>query len=262
MTPAGSAHDAAPVTRRGSREETIDVDRPEDHRRRAHRVPERLHLRGRRAPRRRRARSWTRPTCSRTPSGSSTRPGSRRDGHARADHVRRGLQRDQLAPVRHPQGRRRRQRVRQGHLGRRHRRRARARPRATSSSRASAASTRSRAPTSTSSCAARASRRSCSAASSPTAASSRRCAAGYENGYKVITLSDCVAATSLEEHDNALEVRLPDVLRADDARRSSSRPSTDVRLAKRGAARAGALPECALRTGSLAARGLTPHHAG
>ncbi|MGQ0774442.1 MAG: cysteine hydrolase family protein, partial [Pseudonocardiales bacterium] len=27
---------------------------------------------------------------------------------------------------------------------------------------------------------------------------------GYENGYQVITLSDCVAATSIEEHDNAL----------------------------------------------------------
>ena len=27
---------------------------------------------------------------------------------------------------------------------------------------------------------------------------------GYENGYKVITLNDCVAATSIEEHDNAL----------------------------------------------------------
>ena len=47
-------------------------------------------------------------------------------------------------------------------------------------------------------------RRSCSAGSSPTAASSRRCARGYENGYQVITLNDCVAATSIEEHDNAL----------------------------------------------------------
>ena len=27
---------------------------------------------------------------------------------------------------------------------------------------------------------------------------------GYENGYKVITLSDCVAATSVEEHENAI----------------------------------------------------------
>src|SRR4029079_10610912 len=27
---------------------------------------------------------------------------------------------------------------------------------------------------------------------------------GYENGYQVITLSDCVAATSIEEHENAI----------------------------------------------------------
>lgn len=32
---------------------------------------------------------------------------------------------------------------------------------------------------------------------------------GYENGYKVITLSDCVAATSAEEHDNALRYDYP-----------------------------------------------------
>jgi nicotinamidase-related amidase len=32
---------------------------------------------------------------------------------------------------------------------------------------------------------------------------------GYERGYKVITLSDCVAATSLEEHDNALRYDYP-----------------------------------------------------
>jgi nicotinamidase-related amidase len=32
---------------------------------------------------------------------------------------------------------------------------------------------------------------------------------GYENGYKVITLSDCVAATSAEEHDNALKYDFP-----------------------------------------------------
>jgi hypothetical protein len=32
---------------------------------------------------------------------------------------------------------------------------------------------------------------------------------GYENGYKVITLSDCVAATSIEEHDNALKYDYP-----------------------------------------------------
>jgi len=32
---------------------------------------------------------------------------------------------------------------------------------------------------------------------------------GYENGYQVITLSDCVAATSVEEHDNALSYDFP-----------------------------------------------------
>jgi nicotinamidase-related amidase len=32
---------------------------------------------------------------------------------------------------------------------------------------------------------------------------------GYENGYHVITLTDCVAATSVEEHDNALSYDYP-----------------------------------------------------
>ena len=32
---------------------------------------------------------------------------------------------------------------------------------------------------------------------------------GYENGYHVITLTDCVAATSVEEHDNALKYDYP-----------------------------------------------------
>ena len=32
---------------------------------------------------------------------------------------------------------------------------------------------------------------------------------GYENGYKVITLSDCVAATSVEEHQNAITYDYP-----------------------------------------------------
>ncbi|MGB0099488.1 MAG: cysteine hydrolase [Nocardioides sp.] len=32
---------------------------------------------------------------------------------------------------------------------------------------------------------------------------------GYENGYQVITLSDCVAATSQAEHDNALAYDYP-----------------------------------------------------
>jgi nicotinamidase-related amidase len=32
---------------------------------------------------------------------------------------------------------------------------------------------------------------------------------GYENGYQVITLSDCVAGTSVEEHDNAITYDFP-----------------------------------------------------
>ncbi|MGB3439855.1 MAG: cysteine hydrolase [Actinophytocola sp.] len=32
---------------------------------------------------------------------------------------------------------------------------------------------------------------------------------GYEHGYQVVTLSDCVAATSVEEHDNALKYDYP-----------------------------------------------------
>ena len=32
---------------------------------------------------------------------------------------------------------------------------------------------------------------------------------GYEHGYKVVTLKDCVAATSIEEHDNALSYDFP-----------------------------------------------------
>ena len=32
---------------------------------------------------------------------------------------------------------------------------------------------------------------------------------GYENGYQVITLNDCVAATSIAEHDNALTYDYP-----------------------------------------------------
>lgn len=31
----------------------------------------------------------------------------------------------------------------------------------------------------------------------------------YENGYRVITLTDCVAATSVEEHDNAIKYDYP-----------------------------------------------------
>ena len=32
---------------------------------------------------------------------------------------------------------------------------------------------------------------------------------GYEHGYEVITLSDCLAATSVEEHENALQYDFP-----------------------------------------------------
>jgi nicotinamidase-related amidase len=32
---------------------------------------------------------------------------------------------------------------------------------------------------------------------------------GYEKGYKVITLSDCVAATSDQEHENAIRFDYP-----------------------------------------------------
>ncbi|WP_309113319.1 cysteine hydrolase [Saccharothrix sp.] len=32
---------------------------------------------------------------------------------------------------------------------------------------------------------------------------------GYENGYKVITVTDCVAATSQEEHENAIKFDYP-----------------------------------------------------
>ena len=32
---------------------------------------------------------------------------------------------------------------------------------------------------------------------------------GYENGYQVITLTDCVAGTSAEEHDNAIKYDYP-----------------------------------------------------
>ena len=32
---------------------------------------------------------------------------------------------------------------------------------------------------------------------------------GYENGYRVLTLKDCVAATSQAEHDNAITYDFP-----------------------------------------------------
>ena len=31
----------------------------------------------------------------------------------------------------------------------------------------------------------------------------------YERGYEVVTLTDCVAATSAEEHDNAIKCHYP-----------------------------------------------------
>ena len=31
----------------------------------------------------------------------------------------------------------------------------------------------------------------------------------YERGYEVVTLTDCVAATSIEEHDNAIKYDYP-----------------------------------------------------
>ncbi len=41
---------------------------------------------------------------------------------------------------------------------------------------------------------------------------------GYEKGYEVITLSDCIAATSSEEHENAIRFDYPmfsDVMTSD-----------------------------------------------
>ena len=67
---------------------------------------------------------------------------------------------------------------------------------------------------------------------------------GYENGYRVITLSDCVAATSMEEHDNALRYDYPmfsqpmtstefiDAVEPD--RRRTSRPVSRVLSCTRG----------------------------
>ena len=125
---AGHSRPKGPPRVRASQGGFAHVDRPEHHGRRPHRVPERLHLRRRRPASPPCRRSWTRPTCSPTPSGWSRRPGHRRrHGDVRADHLRRGLPRAQHPPVRDPQGRRRRQRFREGLLGRRYRRRARAR---------------------------------------------------------------------------------------------------------------------------------------
>ena len=42
---------------------------------------------------------------------------------------------------------------------------------------------------------------------------------GYEHGYKVITLTDCLAATSVGRARQRPQLRLPDVLRAHELRR-------------------------------------------
>ena len=119
-----------------------------------------------------------------------------------------GLQRDQLAPVRDPQGRRRRQRLRQGLVGRGDRRRPRPadgdiviegkRGLDTFASTNLDFILRSKGITTIAlggfltNCCVESTMRT-----------------GYENGYEVITLSDCVAATSVEEHDNALKYDYP-----------------------------------------------------
>ena len=190
---------------------TID---PEDHRGRPHRVPERVHLRGRRAPRRRRGRDGQDEDAREHRRAWSRRPGEAGvtimhapitfaegyneisahpygilkgvvDGKAFVKGTWGAAIVDDLAPA---DGRHRR-------------------------SRASAASTPSRAPTSTSSCAARASRRSCSAASSPTAASSRRCAPATRTatGHHAHRLRRGDLDRGARQRDH---VRLPDVLAA------------------------------------------------
>ena len=56
---------------------------------------------------------------------------------------------------------------------------------------------------------------------------------GYEKGYRVITLSDCVAATSPEEHDNAIRFDYPmfsDVMTAQDLTAEISGAAVDLGL--------------------------------
>ena len=53
----------------------------------------------------------------------------------------------------------------------------------------------------------------------------------YEKGFEVVTLTDCVGATSAEEHANAITVRLPDVLQADDGQGVRRHPRHRRRLA-------------------------------
>ena len=55
---------------------------------------------------------------------------------------------------------------------------------------------------------------------------------GYEKGYHVITLSDCVAAMSAEEHENAIKFNYPmfsEVLTAKDFTEQLERATTAVR---------------------------------
>jgi len=119
-----------------------------------------------------------------------------------------GYKRDQRAPLRHPQRRRRRECIRQGHVGRCDHRRTRPqdgdiviegkRGLDTFAStnldfilRSKGISTIVLGGFLTNCC----------------VESTMR--SGYENGYEVITLSDCVAATSEEEHANALKYDYP-----------------------------------------------------
>jgi nicotinamidase-related amidase len=52
---------------------------------------------------------------------------------------------------------------------------------------------------------------------------------GYENGYQVITLTDCTAATSVAEHENAITYDYPMFSKRNDRRRADRR----VRLSHR-----------------------------
>ena len=84
-----------------------------------------------------------------------------------------------------------------------------ARSQATSSSRASAGSTRSRRRTSTSSCASKGIKTIALGGFLTNCCVESTMRSGYEKGYKVMTLTDCVAATSPEEHDNAIKFDYP-----------------------------------------------------
>ena len=132
----------------------------------------------------------------------------RRDHHPRADQLRRGLPRDHRSPVRDPVGGRRQQGVRQGIVGRRHRRRPRAAAgRHRHRGQAGAGHLREHEP------------RLHPAEQGHQDGRARRLphellrrvdhASAYEKGYDVVTLTDCVAATSQAEHDNAIQYDYP-----------------------------------------------------